>query len=338
MSAPTLGSAVRGFFGDYLQCQKGLRISTVRSYRDCLRLFLLFVADDIPRPLTRLRLADLTAERVRHFLNNLEQERHNHIRSRNQRLSTLRVFFEYLARQCPELLCEAEYVAAIPTKRVPPPETFYLECEEIQALFACLPRTGRFALRDRCLLLFLYNTGARVQETADLRVGNLELDPPPRVHLHGKGDKWRVCPLWKETTGLLRQLIGTRRRDMAADRPVFVSNRGQALTRYGIYKIVRRRAHQLETGSRTQRRHISPHCFRHTAAVHLLESGVDVNVIRGWLGHVSLETTNRYAEINIRTKEEALRCCEPETGPHETYRGARVWRDNQSVLDWLESL
>ena len=116
MSALTLGSTVRGFFEDYLQCQKGLRISTVRSYRDCLRLFLLFVADDVPRPLTRLRLADLTAERVRRFLNNLEEERHNHIRSRNQRLSALRVFFEYLARQSPELLCEAEYVAAIPTK------------------------------------------------------------------------------------------------------------------------------------------------------------------------------------------------------------------------------
>ena len=129
-----------------------------------------------------------------------------------------------------------------------------------------------------------------------------------------------------------------QRQNVAPDRPVFVSNRGQALTRYGIYKIVRRHVHQLETGDRAQRRHISPHCFRHTAAVHLLESGVDVNVIRGWLGHVSLETTNRYAEINIRTKEAALRCCEPKFGPDKTYRGARVWRDNQSVLDWLESL
>lgn len=338
MSTLTLGSAVRGFFEDYLQCQKGLRISTVRSYRDCLRLFLLFVADDVPRALTRLRLTDLTAERVRRFLKSLEEKRHNHIRSRNQRLSALRVFFEYLARQDPDLLCEAEQVAAIPSKRAPPPETFYLEREEIQLLFAQLPRTGRFSLRDRTLLLFLYNTGARVQETADLRVENLELEQPSRVHLHGKGDKWRVCPLWKETTTLLRQLIGKRRQDAAADQSVFVSNRGQALTRYGIYKIVRRHVHHLENGNRAQRRHISPHLFRHTAAVHLLESGVDVNVIRGWLGHVSLETTNRYAEISIRTKEAALRCCEPTFGPDETYRGARVWRDSQTVLDWLESL
>ncbi len=149
MSGLNLGRAVRGFFEDYLQCQRGLRMSTVRSYRDSLRLFLLFVARDIDRPVTRLTLGDLTAKRVRLFLNSLEEERGNHIRSRNQRLSALRVFFEYVARQRPELLYEAEHVTTIPTKRVPPPETFYLEREEIQALFNDLPRTGRFALRDR---------------------------------------------------------------------------------------------------------------------------------------------------------------------------------------------
>ena len=338
MSGLTLGSAVRGFFEDYLQCQKGLRMTTVRSYRDCMRLFLLFVASDVPRLLTRLTLDDLTAERVRRFLNYLEEQRHNHIRSRNQRLSALRTFFEYLARQSPELLCEAERVTAIPTKRVPPPETFYLEREEIQTLFRHLPRTGRFALRDRCLLLFLYNTGARVQETVDLQVRNLELEPPARTHLHGKGDKWRVCPLWEETSSLLRQLLAERTQGLAREQPVFVSNRGQALTRHGVYKIVRRHVQRLELEGRTHRRPISPHTFRHTAACHLLESGVDVNVIRAWLGHVRLETTNRYAEINIRTKEAALRQCEPTLGGGEKYRGKRIWRHDTSLLEWLEAL
>jgi len=338
MRSLTLGSAVRGFFEDFLQCQKGLRVATIRSYRDCIRLYLLFVAADVPRQITRLKLNDLTAERVRRFLNHLEKERHNHIRSRNQRLSALRVFFEYLARQNPELLYEAEHVAAIPAKRVPPPMTVYLEREEIQSLFANLPRSGRFALRDRTLLLFLYNTGARVQETADLRIGNLELEPPLRVHLHGKGDKWRVCPLWEETAAVLRRLIGERRQEVAVDHPVFVSQRGQALTRYGIYKIVRRHSYGLESESRGQHKHIFPHALRHTAACHLLESGVDINVIRGWLGHVSLETTNRYAEINIRMKQEALRHCEPSLGREETYRGARKWQTDQSLLEWLENL
>lgn len=338
MSVLTLGGAVRGFFEDFLRCQKGLRLSTIHSYRDCIRLYLLFVAEDVPRKLTRLKLDDLTADRVRRFLNSLEEERHNHIRSRNQRLSALRVFFEYLARQSPELLHEAEHVVAIPTKRVAPPVTTYLDREEIRFLFANLPRTGRFALRDYALLLFLYNTGARVQEIADLRVSNLELEPPPRVHLHGKGDKWRVCPLWDETTTVLQRLIDERHQDVAVDDPVFISQRGQALTRYGIYKIVRRHVQELEPEGPHQRQHISPHCFRHTAAVHLLESGVDINVIRGWLGHVSLETTNRYAEINIRMKQEALRHCEPNIGSEETYRGARKWRTDQSLLEWLEDL
>jgi len=134
MSRLTLGSAVRGFFDDYIKCQKGLRMNTVRSYRDTLRLFLLFVVDDTGGLVSRVKLADLTADVVRRFLNHLEANRQNHIRSRNQRLSALRVFFEYLARQDPELLCEAERVAAIPTKRVPLPETFFLERDEVQTI------------------------------------------------------------------------------------------------------------------------------------------------------------------------------------------------------------
>lgn len=338
MSSLTLGSAVRGFFDDYIRCQKGLRKNTVRSYRDTLRLFLLFVADDTGRQVSRVKLADLTAEVVRRFLNHLEAERHNHIRSRNQRLSALRVFFEYLARQDPEFICETERVAGIPTKRVPPPETFFLERDEVQAMFSHLPDSGRFALRDRCLLLFLYNTGARVQEVADLEIRNLDLESPPRVHLHGKGDKWRVCPLWEETTSLLQQLLAKRRPDAEGEQPVFISHRGAALTRYGIYKLVRRHVQGIKSEGGIRGSHISPHTFRHTAACHLLESGVDVNVIRAWLGHVSLETTNRYAEINTRTKEEALRLCEPTFESNEASRDRQIWRDDNSVLEWLEAL
>lgn len=339
MKTKTLGPMLYAFFEDYLKCQKGLRPATVRSYRDSLRLFLRFVADDAHHKLTRITLGDLTADMVRRFLNSLEEDRHNHIRSRNQRLSVLRIFFEYLARQIPEMLSEAEQVEAIPIKRVPPPETFYLERDEIQALFAGLPRSGRWALRDRTLLLFLYNTGARVQEVADLGIGNLELEPQPRVHLHGKGDKWRICPLWQETVALLKQLRGHGQADLKADHPVFTSHRGQALTRYGIYKIVRRHAQSLlEQKGLLHRRRVSPHIFRHSCAAHMLESGVDVNVIRAWLGHVSLETTNRYAEINIRLKEAALRQCEPPHGSEEKCLDNRVWRDDAALLEWLAAL
>ena len=259
----SLGTIVYAFFEDHLKCQKGLRPASVKSYRDSLRLFLNFVADDLSRRISRLRLGDLTADRVRRFLSHLENDRHNHVRSRNQRLSALRAFFEYTARQSPEMLSVAERVAAIPAKRVAPPETFYLERHEIEALFARLPREGRLALRDRALFMFLYNSGARVQEVADLRVGNLELESHPLVHLHGKGDKWRICPLWDETASVLTQLLGQQRAAAAPDDPVFISQRGVALTRYGIYKVVRRHVqHLLKQEGAKQRRRLSPHPVR----------------------------------------------------------------------------
>jgi integrase/recombinase XerD len=339
MKTKTIGPIIYSFFEDYLKCQKGLRPASVRSYRDTLRLFLNFVARDTHRKLTRLTLPDLTAERVRRFLNSLEEDRYNHIRSRNQRLSALRTFFEYLANQRPEVLAQAEQVASIPTKRVPPPETFYLEKDEVNTLFARLPTKGRFALRDRTLLLFLYNTGARVQEVADLRVSNLEFEPQRRVHLHGKGDKWRICPLWQETASLLKQLLYQSKTGSTPERPVFMSRSGRALTRYGIYKIVRRHTQHLgNQNSNARRPKVSPHVFRHTTAVHLLEAGVDVNVIRAWLGHVNLETTNRYAEINIRMKEEALSHCQPPFIESERFLGKKIWRDDPALLEWLQSL
>lgn len=329
-----LGPVVYAFFERHLKADKGLSPASVKSYRDALRLFLAFLSAEARRPITRLSVDDLKAEAVRRFLSHLEAERGNHIRSRNQRLAALHTFFTFLAQQAPEALAEAERVAEIPMKRVAPPGTRFLERDEIEALFAGLPTEGQVALRDRTLLLFLYNTGARVQEAADLTVGNLVLEPQPRVHLHGKGGKWRTCPLWPQTTQLLRDLVGGR-----TDGPVFLSRKKGPLTRFGIYKLVRRHAAVLATRtSGCPTRHISPHVLRHTTAVHLLEAGVEINVIRGWLGHVSLETTNRYAEINIRTKEEALRACSPPTNALPAFPRRPVWRDDSALLKWLTSL
>ena len=304
-----LGPVVYGFFERHLKAEKGLSPASVRSYRDTLRLLLGFVANQRRRQITRLAIEDLTADRVRALLSYLEAERGNHTRTRNQRLAALHTFFAYLAGQAPEMLAEAERVAAIPGKRVPSPGTRFLERDEIDTLFSNMPTEGRSALRDRALLLFLYNTGARVQEVADLVVGNLALEPQPRVNLRGKGSKWRTCPLWPETARLLCELLAGETGKASLTNPVFTSRHGAPLTRFGIYKLVRKHATNLGTGQESTLRRISPHVLRHTTAVHLLEAGVGVNVIRGWLGHVSLDTTNRYAEFNIRMKEAALAAC-----------------------------
>ena len=333
----TIGQAVRSFFEDHLPVQKGLRPTSIQSYRDAVRLYLNFVSADLCRPITRLRMQDLTMARTLAFLKHLEQERGNHIRTRNQRLAALRTFFTYLATRVPEMLHTAHQVMAIPTKRVPPPETQFLEREEIVSLLKRLPRQGRHALRDRTLLLVLYNTGARAQEVADLRVEHLDLGSQPCARLHGKGDRWRTCPLWADTARHLRTLLEQIDSSVVRSGPVFCSRPGIALTRFGIYKIVRKHAASLDrTGE--QPRRVTPHLFRHTAAVHLLEAGVEVNVIRGWLGHVRLETTNHYAQLTLRTKLAAMQACELPSDTSAGLRRRSGWKDDQELLAWLNAL
>jgi len=325
------GPVVHSFFADHLITVKGLRPASVRSYRDTIRLLLIFTASDKGCKITRLTLGDLTYDRVVRFLRHLEQDRGNHVRTRNQRLAALHTFFEYIAGRSPEMLATCQRVTAIPMKRAAPPETRFLERDEVEDLLRRLPRDGRHALRDRALLLFLYNTGARAQEAADLRAGHLDLGEHPLARLHGKGDKWRTCPLWRQTAELLTTLTGP---DAGPGDAVFAS-RGQPLTRFGIYKIVRRHAARLDD-PRTGRK-ISPHTFRHTAAVHLLEAGVEVNVIRGWLGHADLSTTNRYAEINTKAKQEALRSLQP-PGTSAGPRTKPAWQSDETLLNWLAAL
>jgi integrase/recombinase XerD len=331
---PPLGLILHSFFVEHLITVKGLRPASVRSYRDTIRLLLLFVAAEQRRKITRLTLGDLTFERIVAFLRHLEEDRGNHTRTRNQRLAAIHTLFEYIATREPQMLFVCQQVTAIPMKRVAPPETRFLERDEVQHLLRDLPSEGRLALRDRALILFLYNTGARVQEAADLRVEHLDLGEHPTVRLHGKGDKWRTCPLWQQTARTLDQLLGSLDPPPTPATPVF-SSRGQPLTRFGIYKIVRRHAADLDD-PRTGRT-VSPHTFRHTAAVHLLEAGVEVNVIRGWLGHADLTTTNRYAEINTKAKQDALRATEPPDASVES-RTNPIWRSDETLLNWLASL
>lgn len=329
-----LGSLIHSFFTDHLVTIRGLRPASIHSYRDTVQLLLLYAAREQRTKITKLTLANLTFDTVQGFLRYLEAERGNHIRTRNQRLAVLHSLFEYIATREPTMLDVCQRVQAIPMKRVAPAETHYLERDEIESLFAELPTEGRFAVRDRALLMFLYNTGARAQEVADLRTDHLNLDEVPLVRLHGKGDKWRTCPLWQRTATLLCELTDTH--DLQSlPRPVFIAANGEGLTRSGIYKIVRRHAGHFDNPVTGRR--IGPHLFRHTAAMHLLEAGVDINVIRGWLGHVDLSTTNRYAEINTRTKIEALKHTEPPIISAESRQHA-VWRTDENLLNWLSSL
>jgi site-specific recombinase XerD len=227
-------------------------------------------------------------------------------------------------------------ITAIPRKRgALLPEIRYLEKEEVHAILQVAAQSATPGGRDHALLLFMYNTGARVQEVADTRMAWLTLVPPHKVELLGKGRKWRTCPLWESTVGYLRQLVQHRALAPGQDDYLFVNRHGRPLSRSGIADIVSRHAAQAVSATPSLRgRRVTPHTFRHTTAMHLLQSGVEVNVIRSWLGHVSISTTNRYIEIDLAMKREALAACEVDAGEHPQ----PSWQDKPDILAWLESL
>ncbi len=331
-----LAPHVRCFFEDHLACQRNMSPNTIRSYRDALKLLLRFAAAHLGKPVTRLLVTDLQEALVIDFLSDLERTRGNSIQTRNHRLGVLQSLYEYIASRHPALLEHCHRIVTIPHKRgAATPEVRYLEKEQVAAILDAVDRETSLGRRDYALLLFLYNTGARVQEVADTHVGWLHLVPPPKVELLGKGRKWRTCPLWDNTVQRLQELIQTRPQQRSGEDYLFVNRQGGQLTRSGIADIIARAAARTaKTNPSLQGCRVTPHTFRHTTAMHLLQSGVEVNVIRSWLGHVSIATTNRYIEIDLAMKRKALEKCQ--VGQDEPSTGR--WRSDPDILSWLESL
>jgi site-specific recombinase XerD len=326
---------VESFFRDYLQRVRGASRHTVFAYRDALRLFFAFLADSKKRPVADLRADDLTVDRVLAFLDHLEADRRNTIATRNLRLTTIRSFFRHLIRDDPTRAAQYQRVLSLPLKKTRPPLLTYLEPEEIQILLRQPDRRTRHGARDFALLLFLYNTGARISEALFLQWRDLHLVRPRQVKLHGKGRKDRICPLWPNTTAALKYLAyGT---EPPPEAFVFRSARGERLSRDGaaylIEKYLRLARHHMPTLSR---KHVTPHVMRHSCAVALLQAGVDLTVIRDYLGHESVATTGRYTKTNLQMKRRVLDAFWRRAGLTRT-RDPR-WRPNPDLLAYLASL
>jgi integrase/recombinase XerD len=302
-----LGPWLRRFLLEHLTAERNLARNTQCSYRDTLVLFLPFLARNLARPVDRLKLDQIGVELVRRFLDYLETERHCSVATRNQRLAAIHALARFVSLRSPEHVAWCGQIRSIPFKRSGQPGVSYLEKEEIDALLAAPDLITSQGRRDHALLLFLYNTGARADEAAHLTVGDLDLSASASVRILGKGNKSRICPLWPVTVKVLMTAIGHR----PADQPVFLNRCGRHITRFGIHSLVKRYGRQVASGRPSlAAKGISPHTIRHTTAVHLLRAGVDINTIRAWLGHASLETTNIYAEIDLQMKAEALAHCE----------------------------
>jgi len=332
-----LAPYVRQFLLQDLIADRNLSLNTQRSYRDTIRLLLRFIHQNHSTDPIRVTVKQITADLVRNFLTHLERNRTNSVATRNQRLAAIHSFCRFVSRQLPEFLDQARQIQSIPLRRSPVPSISYLEKEEVDALLATPNRGRPQGQRDYALLLFLYNTGARADEAAHTTLGDLNLGTHPSVRILGKGGKSRLCPLWAHTSKVLRNLLGPRL-EGSRDAPLFRNARGQPMTRFGIHTLVKRTAAKAaQTAPSLREKQTSPHTLRHTTAVHLLRSGVDINTIRAWLGHVSLETTNRYAQVDLEMKAKALETCAV-SQENPTPEPTRVWRKDPDLLAFLNSL
>jgi site-specific recombinase XerD len=327
---------VQKFFQDYLQAHRGLSGNTVLAYRDAIKLFLSFLSKHTRCHIAKLSLANLSAENVLDFLSYVEKTRQCTATTRNLRLSALRTFFGYLVTQDTLRADQYRRVISIPLKQSPQRMIEYLEVKEVKAVLDCIDRSYATGRRDYALLTFLYNTGARAQEASDLRIENIHFETPPLATITGKGRKIRQVPLWSETVTLLKSYIADRGSSKSPKDNVFLNSNGYPLTRFGIRYIIQTRiAGATPHCPSLAQKKISPHTFRHTTAMHLLQSGVDLTVIKNWLGHVKLDTTHGYVEIDLEMKRGALSSCAP---PCKMADLKHLIKRNNDIIRWLETL
>lgn len=326
-----LGALLQQFFLERLIQQRHASTRTIDAYRDSFRRLLVFAERRLGKRPVDLALEDLNAAFVLEFLEHLEKDRHNSIRSRNARFAAIRSFMRYAALKEPSVLALIQSVLAIPMKRFERPLIGFLSREYMQAILQAPDAATWSGQRDRVMLATLYNTGARVSELTGMRVADLSFETGPAIHIHGKGRKERQVPLWPATARQLKAWL--RQHPRESQQPLFTNRRGGALTRIGVterLQLAARRAAIQHPQLSTRR--ISPHLVRHSLAMHLLQSGVDITVIALWLGHESPVTTHMYVEADIQMKQRALRTLQ---APKNT---AVRYRPPDRLLHFLQSL
>jgi integrase/recombinase XerD len=325
------GRLIEGFFADRLMSQRRASPRTVSSYRDAFRLIFSFAQERLGKPPSDLKLADLNADFVSGFLDHLEKHRHNSARSRNARLAAIHSFFRYAAMQCPEHSELIQRVLAIPSKRYISRDVAFLIRSEVDALLAAPNQATWTGRRDYGLLLVAVQTGLRVSELVGLRCQDVVLNNGAYVQCRGKGRKERCTPLRKEVAAVIKQWLHERKG--RPEDPLFPNARGGSLSRDGVeYLLGRHAATAAKQCPSLTTKSLSPHVLRHTAAMELLQAGVDRAVIALWLGHETLNTVQVYLHANLKLKEQAL----AKTAPLGTKAGR--YQPDDHLLAFLKSL
>ncbi|VDN49268.1 conserved protein of unknown function [Petrocella atlantisensis] len=307
--------------------------NTISSYRDTYIQLLNYMTSVKNVKSNNLKVSDLTVDTITEFLNWLETERGNCISTRNQRLAAIHSFFRYIQKQVPEYMFQCQQVLAIPFKKAEKKVISYLNEDETKELLASPDTSKKKGRRDQALLTLLYDSGARVQELADLKVRDLRINTPAQVKLTGKGRKTRRVPLMDKTAILMRQYLKEQNLDyyVKSEHPLFFNSQGKKLTRQGIVYILSKYANQCGITE------ISPHRIRHTKAMHLTEANVNPIFIRDFLGHTDLKVTEIYSKTSVKMKREALEKMNngKEILPDQQQE---EWRDDTALMDWLKRL
>jgi site-specific recombinase XerD len=325
-----LGPWVRRFLLEHVVAERNLSRNTQQSYRDSLSQIIPFVAERVHKHVDKLTVEEMSADLVRDFLSHVETSRGCGIATRNSRLAAIHAMARFIAEHSPEHIQWCTQVRYVPFKKGTHALVPYLDKSEIEAMLACPDQRTPQGRRDHGMLLFLYNSGARADEAAQLVIADLDL-VGASVRILGKGRKRRVCPLWPSTLKELTALVAQR----PSDERVFLNRCGLPMTRFGVHGLVERlalRAQAVAPSLATKR--VSPHSIRHTCATFLLRSGADINTVRAWLGHVSLDTTNIYAEIDLEGKAKALAKCDITN----EVKPKRQWSKDPELMQFLRSL
>lgn len=330
-----IGHWIRRFMQEHLVTVRNCSRKTIQSYRDAYRMLLPRAAKSRGKGVDALLVADISPKTVLEFLDYLERDRHSSVRTRNQRLAAIMSLAKYIATQSPEHVEWFGSLKAIPSKKATNRLITYFERDEMDAMMSAPDMSTELGFRDHVILRFLYNTGARADEVASMKVRDVHFGAhggsASVVDIMGKGRKQRQCPLMRTTEDELRTMIGSR----TADSPLFVNRQGRPITRYGIYEIVVKYAKKAAGKfPAIMDKRPSPHTIRHTTGTHLVQAGVDVNTVRAWLGHSSRETTNIYVEVSMDAKVKAMEAALPNRGR----RRSRHWRDDKKLMDFLNGI
>lgn len=331
----TIQSLIVSFFHTYLRDQSNCSPNTIQSYCECIRMLIQFCCERDHVNADELNMERIGDKTILAFLDSLEKERGNLPQTRNQRLAAIKSFYRYLAFQEPTLLDACKRICTIRAKKTEHKVIEALNEKEVEAILSVIPSKTIWHQRDYALLLLMYNTGARVQELAELRIENFKTDDCPQVKLTGKGRKERVNPLWKKTATAVNQWLTSRKKAGITSEYLFVNSHRRKLSRFGIAHILDKYVTRAaESCASLTKKNVTPHTFRHTTALHLIQSDVDITVVKDWLGHADIRTTSLYVEIDVEMKRKALEKCPP---PGLSHKESPLWHQ-PAVMSLLSSI